>query len=134
MELGNSYVHTANLLYISNSIYVMVDLLITAIPVRILHFPHAILFSTTYVLFSFGCWLAGGIGHRGEPFIFTILDHAYEKEPWIAVVWFASMASAGVLTNCIVFAVYQLREVVYRPCRKSVGSGEDVEVMASEVR
>ena len=134
MELGNSYVHTANLLYISNSIYVMVDLLVTAIPVRILHFTHAILFSTTYVVFSFGCWLAGGIGDRGEPFIFMILDHAYKKEPWIAVVWFVAMATAGVLTHCIVFAMYQLREVVYRTCRKWVGNGEDVEVMASEVR
>ena len=134
MELGNSYVHMANVLYISNSLYVLVDLLITAIPVRILHFTHAILFSTTYVLFSFGCWLAGGTGHRGESFIFMVLDHPYKKEPWIAIVWFVSMATAGVLTHCIVFAVYQLREVMYRPCRNWVGNREDVEVMAAEVR
>ena len=126
-----------NVLYIANSLYAMVDFFVTAIPVRILHFIHAILFIIVYLLFSLALyWLDIGHDHYTRPNMFIIMERTFDREPWTAIVWFVIVATTGVLIHCFVFAVYRLREVMYRPCRNWVGSynRDNVEVMSSEHR
>ena len=127
----------ANVLYIANSLYAMVDFFVTAIPVRILHFIHAILFITVYLLFSLAVYLLDiGFGQYERLKIFIVLEHTFSEERWIGIGWFVIVATTGVLIHCFVFAVYRLREVLYGPCRNWVGSynRDSLEVVSSEHR
>ena len=129
MESGRSSYSMANILYLANIIYSMVDFFVTAIPVRILHFTHAILFTTVYLLFSLVIyWIDIGFQYE-RPNIFIILDTTFNKAPWTVTLWFIITATTGVLIHCFVFAVYRLREVMYGPCRNWVGNRDDVEMM-----
>nr|KAG5697084.1 hypothetical protein BaRGS_002000 [Batillaria attramentaria] len=57
-----------------NSVYVLLNLFITATPTRLLHFVHPVLFGMAYTLFSLVYQLSGGTNIRGEPFVYSVLD------------------------------------------------------------
>ncbi|KAK2181264.1 hypothetical protein NP493_404g02071 [Ridgeia piscesae] len=116
--------------HIVNSGYVVVDVFITAIPVRILHFLHVVAFATVYILFTVIYWASGGTNVYGEPFVYSILD--YGNEPSKAADWLIGVYVALVLIHCGIYALYRLRVLLSGLCgRRDVSveceDGETVE-------
>nr|KAG5697353.1 hypothetical protein BaRGS_004079 [Batillaria attramentaria] len=66
-----------------NSVFVLTDLLLSRAPIRIQHFIYTVVFFLVYVLFSIIYWAAGGQNHRGENYIYSLLD--YSDKPGRAV-------------------------------------------------
>ncbi|XP_050726900.1 protein rolling stone-like isoform X2 [Eriocheir sinensis] len=60
--------------HIINSVYVLLDLCISATPVRILHFYIPFLFMTVYLVFTLIYWAAGGTTPDGFTAIYPIMD------------------------------------------------------------
>ena len=56
MEILNVFLHAIN------TLSVLVDLMITARPIRIHHFYLAVIFGIYYTIFSLVYWAAGGVG------------------------------------------------------------------------
>lgn len=66
-------------LHALNSVYVVVNLAVTATPTRVLHAVYAVLFGVVYTLFSVAYQLAGGTNVDGEPYIYRVTDW---RRPW----------------------------------------------------
>lgn len=61
-------------LHAMNSIYVVLNLVLTATPSRLLHFIYPVLFGVVYTAFSVVYHLADGTNVRGQPYIYSVLD------------------------------------------------------------
>ncbi|XP_067683945.1 protein rolling stone-like [Haliotis asinina] len=57
-----------------NSIYVLTNLLITAMPVRVYHVIYPVIYGIIYTVFSVVYHILGGTNEKGEPYIYKILD------------------------------------------------------------
>ena len=66
------------------SAYILLDCVITGIPVRLLHACHAMLFVGLYVMFTWLWWRVGLINPQGNTFIYATLQ--YETQPTHALV------------------------------------------------
>ena len=62
----------------------LVDIYITGIPWRILHFIYTMIFSAIYIFFTVIYYLAGGMNGEGQRYIYSSLD--YENHPMTAAV------------------------------------------------
>ncbi|XP_014677704.1 PREDICTED: protein rolling stone-like isoform X2 [Priapulus caudatus] len=67
-----------------NSVYVIVDVIVSATPVRLLHMWIAQLGALVYVVFTAIYWAAGGTGAHGVAYIYSVLD--YGNAPGQAVI------------------------------------------------
>lgn len=102
--------------HIANSVYVLVDVFATAIPVRLLHFLHVLIFATVYVIFTVVYWAAGGTNIYGEPFIYSVLD--YGNKPSTAADWLIGVYVGLIFIHCAIYALYRLRVLVSGLCRR----------------
>jgi len=68
LDFGNIHGH------IMNSVLVVVDLLVTAHPVRLLHFIQPVGLAVTYTLFSFLYFCSGGTNKQGDTKIYPFLN------------------------------------------------------------
>ena len=57
-----------------NSLFVLFDLLITATPIRLLHFYQPMVYLAIYALFSVIFYLAGGMTASGSHYIYPVLN------------------------------------------------------------
>lgn len=57
-----------------NSVFVILDLMVSATPIRLLHFYQPIMYLAIYVLFSVIYYLAGGLTYDGSSYIYPVLD------------------------------------------------------------
>ncbi|KAI0227335.1 hypothetical protein LSAT2_022204 [Lamellibrachia satsuma] len=110
LDLANTNTH------IANSVYVLIDILITAIPVRLAHFIYVQIFAMVYVSFTVIYWALGGKGIHGEQYIYSMLHHGHK--PVSAVVWFIGLTLVSMVIHCCVFAVYLLRVIACGQCRR----------------
>jgi len=102
--------------HIINSVYVFVDVFITGIPVRLLHFLYSLAFGTVYIVFTLVYWAADGRNVHGDPFIYSILD--YSNDPSTAVTWLVVVYVFLVVCHCATYALYRLRVLLVRQCRR----------------
>jgi hypothetical protein len=68
LDFGNIHGH------VMNTVLVVIDLLVTAHPVRLLHCVHPIGLTACYTLFSFVYYCAGGTNKRGDYRIYPFLN------------------------------------------------------------
>ena len=89
-----------------NSIYVLLNLLLTATPTRLLHAIHPVLFGVAYTLFSALYQLAGGTNVHGEEYIYRLTDWG---RPW-KVLLLSSLSNflAIPLMHLLVFLLHRL--------------------------
>ena len=86
----------------------LLDLLVTGLPVRVLHFIYADIFVLTYMLFSFLYWLADTHNHVLYP---GLLDWT---QPWWTVIIVASVM-------CVLVPLVQgVLNLIYRGRQKLV--------------
>ena len=102
----------------TNAIYVVVDIFITATPLRLLHFFHGLLFGAAYIIFSVIYTMAGGTNNLNKPYIYGIID--WKSKPQVAVAYAVSCVFVGVpMIWLILYGLYRLRIMIYESCSKT---------------
>jgi hypothetical protein len=99
-----------------NSVFILTELLIGKLPVRILHWIYVLIFSIIYAVFTVIYWAAGGLNGRGDPFIYDILDYENGKPGSIAAVL---LSSIFIVTPLIQFILYGLHRIRIRVDKKN---------------
>ena len=110
LDLANTNTH------IANTVYCVLEICFTAIPVRLLHFYQSSLFAIGYVLFTLAYWKAGGIGIHGEPYVYSIFD--YGNKPLASLKWFWTLLALNIILHCVIFSIILLRRFVFGRCRQ----------------
>ena len=103
------------------SIYVIVDVFLTGIPVRLLHFYQPLLLCGIYAAFTGVYWAAG----NSDP-IYPFLD--YTNQPSISAIWCCALLASIVAAHCLMFGLYRLRLFVYGSCAPERGQSTPHEV------
>ena len=60
--------------HLFNSVYIVVDLFVTAMPVRLFHFVYPMIYAIVYIIFSVIYWAADGVNQNGFDYIYEPLD------------------------------------------------------------
>ena len=94
--------------------WTLVDFCFTAVPVRILHAYQSLCFAIIYGIFTLIYWQAGGTDERGNPYIYSVIDHG--NDPKTAVAWIAFLFLALIFLHVLWFGLYRLRLLIYRSC------------------
>lgn len=107
-----------------NSVYVLLNLFVTATPTRLLHFVYPVLFGVAYTLFSALYQLGGGTNIRGEPYIYRVTDWS---RPWKTLLM--SSLSNFLAIPLMHLLVFLLRLMVGRlwECWRGSGGSEEGE-------
>ncbi len=104
LTLANTNTHIANI------IYCVIEIGITAIPVRFLHFYMAQLYATVYIIFTVIYWGAGGTGVDGEPYLYKTFD--YGNKPLAAFLWYCAFVVFGFLLHFFAYTMAFVRGLI----------------------
>ncbi|XP_078574524.1 protein rolling stone-like [Branchiostoma floridae x Branchiostoma japonicum] len=58
-----------------NCVVIVIDVSVSALPLRLLHFVYPSAFALAYVIFTVIYWVAGGTDVNNNPWIYTVLDY-----------------------------------------------------------
>ncbi|OWF50346.1 Protein rolling stone [Mizuhopecten yessoensis] len=94
-----------------NAVYVILNLFVTGLPVRILHFWHSMVYAFVYVLFSLFYTLGGGTNEANKNYVYSVLDWkgstGFTVGISIAVIFVAMP-----LVHCVCYGIYRLRRAI----------------------
>ena len=99
-----------------NGLVVLLDLFITAHPVRILHIIHSLTFGVIFLIFSVIYTLSGGTNGSGKPYIYVFFD--WKEDPGMAVVHSLVFCVFGVILAWVVICVLYFARLQLRECLK----------------
>ncbi|KAK7490566.1 hypothetical protein BaRGS_00018169 [Batillaria attramentaria] len=100
--------------HVFNSVYVLLDLGVTATPVRLMHFIYPAGYAVVYLCFTSFYWGVGGVNMDGEPYIYKVLDWS---DPAQASLLGLSCVFGGVpAVHFLLWCLYMLRKTVYGQC------------------
>lgn len=105
LDTTNFFTHACN------SIFMFIDFVIVAHPIRLMHVVWPLLAGTLYGLFTLIYYLAGGEDPDGYPFIYPMMD--WSKPGLVIPVVFGIMIFI-VLLHTSVFWMYRLRVFVFK--------------------
>ncbi|KAL4227364.1 hypothetical protein ACF0H5_012807 [Mactra antiquata] len=95
-----------------NAVFVLIDMMISRTPIRMLHMYQCSCFGLVYMCFSYVYHLCGGTNHKGEPYIYKPLDYSNLQ---VAVsTALVSIFLVAPLIHCWVFFVYRFRLFIHR--------------------
>ena len=94
--------------HLINAIVALIDIFISGIPVRVLHFYTTLSFSATYIVFTGIYHAAGGTNVQDDSFIYSVID--YGNNPGSALGW-ALGVTFGIVPLChlAVYGLYSIR-------------------------
>ncbi|XP_058059006.1 protein rolling stone-like [Anopheles bellator] len=98
------------LIHACNCVFMFLDLIIVAYPVRLWHVVQPIAFGLIYCTFSVIYHAAGGTDLFGRPYIYNVLDWS---EPGKAMVTVVGTILLAMLVHILMFAIYKLRVKIY---------------------
>ena len=91
-----------------NSVFLLVEVVISNVPVRLLHHLYAHAFMSVYALFTVIYWASGGRDSNDNRFIYSVLK--YESEPATAVAYvFLALIIELPLIHLLYFILFRLR-------------------------
>lgn len=94
--------------HLLNSVFMLTETCVSAIPVRLFHVVYAILYGVIYLVFTVVYWLNGGTNTSGDNYIYPILD--YKSEPYAATVLVILYGLVGLPTAQLFnFGLFRLR-------------------------
>ncbi|XP_078575468.1 protein rolling stone-like [Branchiostoma floridae x Branchiostoma japonicum] len=100
-----------------NSVTIVIDVMVSGLPCRLLHFVYPLTFGVVYILFTVVYWATGGTGLDGQPYIYPYLD--YGGNPVLAaIVAVLAAVVAMPVCHCIVFGLVIVRESLVRLFKK----------------
>jgi len=96
-----------------NSVFMVIDTSLSAIPVRLLHSLYALLYIVIYLVFSIIYWLLDGTNNQGNTYIYKSLDYDNFK-PIVGglIVVFLLVVLPGL--HLILFGIAKLRDHLHR--------------------
>ena len=98
--------------HISNLIYVLVDMFVAGIPVRMLHFYQPMTYGAMYAIFAIIYWKCGGKNESGKGHIYDLID--YDNSPGMAIAIVLGLIFIIVpLVHSVMFGFYKLRVRLY---------------------
>jgi hypothetical protein len=109
---GASPISTDILNHVANTIYVIVDVAMVAIPFRIQHVFHPILYAATYMVFYVIYELSGGHNALDKPYIYAALDWKVHQSS-AAIYSVLSVLLATPLAFAGLFGICLAREAIY---------------------
>ncbi|XP_069138715.1 protein rolling stone-like isoform X1 [Argopecten irradians] len=96
-----------------NAVFVLVDMLVTRTPIRLLQSVYLGIYGTIYSLFTVLYFLAGGTSHQGHPYIYKPLN--YGEKPGVAVAYIVVIAAlVAPLIHSMIFFLYRFRVFIHR--------------------
>ena len=96
-----------------NTIFVLCELLLGRVPVRLLHFVYTIIYLTLYVIFTVIYWQADGLNARGKPYVYKILDYENKNAGVITALILLLVVIAPPLVQLVMFGLYKLRRRLF---------------------
>merc|ERR1711911_265555 len=90
-----------------NSVIIVVDIVVTHRPFRLLHFLHPLLIMVDYIIFTVIYWAAGGVDYNGNHYIYPVLNWDKPEDSAIFVV---VGAVAGLVLYVVLWGVHLLRD------------------------
>ena len=99
-----------------NSVFMVIDTSLSAIPVRLLHYMYAFLYILIYFVFTVIYWLLGGTDNQGNTYIYEGLDYD-NFDPIIVGLMAVSLLVVLPVLHLILFGITKLRDHLYRKYR-----------------
>ncbi|KAK6192685.1 hypothetical protein SNE40_004115 [Patella caerulea] len=96
--VGNSDI----LLHIMNTVVVLFEHSVTALPIRLLHVVYPLIFALVYIIFTVIYWTGDN-----TRVLYPALDW---NEPTIAIAYVFAAAAVVVASHLMLFAIYKLRQ------------------------
>ena len=96
-----------------NSVFMVIDTSLSAIPVRLLHSLYALLYFLIYLVFTVIYWLLGGTNNQGNTYIYKNLDYDDLKPINGGLVVFFLLVVLPVL-HLIIFGITKFRDYLHR--------------------
>lgn len=98
--------------HLLNSVFMLTETCLSAVPVRLLHLVYAELYGVLYLIFTVVYWLSGGTNTNGDSFIYPIVD--YKTKPYDAAGLIIMYALVGLPTcQLINFGLFKLRSYLH---------------------
>ena len=105
--------------HLINSVVIVAEIMLSKIPVRILHVFHAMILGVCYILLTVIFWAVDGTNARGEPYIYSYID--YSKTPGFTSGLMVGFVLVGQpLVQAILFGLYKLRCFLAVKCGKKI--------------
>ena len=100
--------------HLANSVYVLLDLFITAMPVRLFHVIYPSIYAVVYCVFTVIYWAAGGVNDSGFHYVYKSLDwnNAGSAGPTVAGVAFIGVP----LVHLVFWSLHMMRVAIYANC------------------
>ena len=93
-----------------NSVFVVCDLLIQAVPIRIFHLVYPLLFGGVYSLFNAVYFIHGLPGPGGRHYAYGVMDW---RNPMESSITCALAFMLSTLNQCVLYEIYALRVWIY---------------------
>ena len=98
--------------HLLNSVFMLTETCLSAVPVRLLHVVYAELYGVLYLIFTVVYWRSGATNIIGDNFIYPVLD--YENKPYATAVFIIVYALAGLpASQLIIFGLFKLRHYLH---------------------
>ena len=125
--------------HLINGILVVVDLFVTAIPIRVLHVIYPITYAGIWIIFSGIYYVAGGTDIYGNRYIYKVLNYEMNPASAAGLAILVLLVAIPVLYLCV-FGLYLLREgllyLVKRTCCGFIAGGhtenEEIQMIRTE--
>lgn len=100
--------------HIINALYVILNIGVTGMPKRLLHFWFSVIFGVLYALFTLFYHLAGGTNHNENPYVYPAIDW---RKPGTAILYCAIVCFVLVpVIHSVLFGIHCLKVLLYEKC------------------
>ena len=96
-----------------NSVFMVIDTSLSAIPVRLLHSLYVLLYILIYLVFTFIYWLLGGTDNQGNTYIYKTLDYK-DFRPINGGLLIVFLLVVLPILHLILFGITKLRDHLHR--------------------
>ncbi|XP_045165334.2 protein rolling stone-like [Mercenaria mercenaria] len=100
--------------HIINTLYVILNISVSGVPKRVLHFWFSVVFGVVYALFTLFYYLAGGTNHNENPYVYPVLDW---RTPGTATLYCVIVCFVLVpIVHLILYGIHRLKILLYQKC------------------
>ena len=97
--------------HIINSTFVLIDFMISAVPIRIQHVIYPFIAGLIYVAFSYNYYAYGGTGPMDTPYIYYNVNWNYPER---ATICCAIVMCCVIMAQIVLFILYNIRLSIFK--------------------
>ncbi|KAL4226260.1 hypothetical protein ACF0H5_014243 [Mactra antiquata] len=108
--------------HIVNSLYVILNICVTGMPMRLLHFWMSSIVGVIYSLFTYIYYVSGGTNHNENPYVYPAIDW---RDPGTAILYCVIISFVAVpVVHLGLFGLHCVKMLIYRKCDCCIASAE----------